>query len=121
MSRILVIDDEKDMLEEIKAYFEFKGHEVLIASEAKEGLELAFKSKPDLLILDIKMPGKDGMEILKETKASNSQLRVIMLTGHYQNELAESRALSLGASLYLKKPIGLAELENAITEVLSKK
>lgn len=121
MSRILVIDDEKDMLEEVKSYFEVKGHEVLIAWEAREGLRLALESNPDLVILDIKMPGKSGMEILKEAKAQNPQLRVIMLTGHYQDELTESRAFSLGASVYLKKPVGITELENAITEVLSKK
>ena len=119
MSKIVVIDDEEDMLEDIKAFLSLRGYSVLTAANAQEGLKLILDTQPDVAILDIRMPGMSGLEILRLAKESQPKLISIILTGQ-QQEVAESKSRALGASLYLTKPIGLEELERAVDKVLQK-
>ena len=88
MNKILVIDDDQDLAEIIKAVLEYVGYSVLVSHEAKDGIIKAKEQKPDLILLDIVMPGMDGPEATKILKSENStkDIPVIFLTGLVSNE-----------------------------------
>lgn len=119
MSRLIVVDDEEDMLDFVKTHFTSRGHEVHVASEGNAGLELIRKSRPDLVILDIRIRGLNGLQILKEAKQAYPQVPVVIFTGYHDPEL-DQKAMDAGASLIVRKPIGLIELEQVVSDVLRK-
>jgi len=100
--RILVCDDEEGIRESLKLILE-KEHEVIFAETGDEAIDKIRSSSPDLVILDIKMPKKDGLETLKEIKRISPALKVIIATGYKSVETAQE-AIKLGASDYIVKP-----------------
>ena len=106
--RILVIDDEAQIRRFLDIGLRAEGYEVLLASNAAEGLALAVTQSPDLLILDIGLPDRDGHEVLAEVRQW-SQLPVLMLSVR-DAEAEKVRALDLGADDYMTKPFGIQEL-----------
>ena len=82
MAKILVVDDEKIIRERMKSLLELEGYEVSIAENGTEGLKVFEETKPHIAIVDIKMPGIDGIEVLKQIKATDSLTEVFMVTGH---------------------------------------
>jgi sigma-B regulation protein RsbU (phosphoserine phosphatase) len=122
MAKILVIDDEKTILENIKFILELDNNEVITVSNGKEALEI-FKnnySNIDVVITDMKMPEISGMEILKEIKKIMPEMGVIILTGHGDLENA-IHAMKEGAFEYLRKPVNADNLTIAINNAISKK
>ncbi|MBF0432927.1 MAG: response regulator [Fibrobacteria bacterium] len=119
MSKILIIDDERIIRENLKRLLEFDEYEVVIAGNGNEGLELFNDFQPEIVLCDIRMPGKDGIEVLKEIKQSSSLAEVIMVTGHGGIESA-IQALQGGAFSYLQKPVDYDELEIEIKKALEK-
>jgi hypothetical protein len=119
---ILLIDDEKSMHELARAHLEKAGYRVLHAFEGSSGLELAARETPDLIVLDLMMPGLSGEEVFTQLRSDHrfSALRtvpVIMLTG--RRDTARLSLLERGVSAYLQKPFGLRELSNIIDNVLA--
>ena len=106
--RILVIDDEAQIRRFLDIGLRAEGYEVLLASNAAEGLALAVTQSPDLLILDIGLPDRDGHEVLAEVR-QRSQLPVLMLSVR-DAEAEKVRALDRGANDYMTKPFGIQEL-----------
>ncbi|MBN8947482.1 MAG: response regulator transcription factor [Rhodanobacter sp.] len=106
--RILVIDDEAQIRRFLDIGLRAEGYEVLLASNAAEGLALAVTQSPDLLILDIGLPDRDGHEVLAEVRQW-SQLPVLMLSVR-DAEAEKVRALDRGANDYMTKPFGIQEL-----------
>lgn len=119
VQRVLVVDDSTMMRRLVGAVVAQLGHEVVEAKDGNCALELARQHQPDLIILDIKMPDKDGLQVLHELRADPSFARtpVIMLTVESDRE-AIGKALSGKASDYLIKPVGTAELRKRITRYL---
>ncbi|MFH1934525.1 MAG: response regulator transcription factor [Pseudomonadota bacterium] len=109
MKNILIIEDEEDMIRGLKLNLENAGYSVLSAATGEAGVELAFKHKPDLVLLDIMLPGKDGLEVCKELRLSNLMMPVIMLTAR-GTEMDKVLGLEFGADDYIVKPFGLQEL-----------
>jgi two-component system response regulator RpaA len=109
--RVLVIDDEPDVLMLCRVNLELAGHEVVEASNGKDGLELARDVWPDVVILDIMLPNIDGLTVLSELAAAEatSQIPVIMLTAKTQLE-DRRRAWRAGCTEYLTKPFSPIEL-----------
>ncbi len=111
MAKILVVDDEPDMIEMIKAALESAAHEVVTASDGQEGIEKAKSEKPDAIILDIMMPGKDGFVTCKELKGDPAckNIPVLILTavgGHFaDSRYAKGMGMDLEAEDYIDKPI----------------
>jgi two-component system alkaline phosphatase synthesis response regulator PhoP len=111
MAKILVVDDEPDMVEMIKAALEGASHQVIAAYNGQEGIEKAKKEKPDAIILDIMMPVKDGFAACKELKGDPAcrDIPVLILTGvseHFaDSRYAKSMGLELDAEDYIDKPI----------------
>lgn len=109
MIKFLVVDDEPGVVDQVKELFEMRNYAVVTATSGEKALELVKKENPNIVILDIRMPGISGIDVLKEIKKDHSKMRVIMLTG-VEDESTRDMAMGLGASGYLTKPYSYSEL-----------
>ena len=118
-SRILVIDDEAEIRKSLRMILEYEGYEVLEASSGADGLALAERETPDLVFLDVKMPGMDGLEVLQRIHALRETLPVVVISGHASKEEVAS-AIKLGAIDFIEKPLGseraLVTVKNALDQ-----
>ncbi len=117
-AKILVVDDEQDICTLISGFLSGEGYAVVTAESSEEGLRLFREESPDLVITDIKMPGRNGIDLLKDIKAVDPAMDVIVLTGH-SDELTAIDCLHCGAYDYLLKPLEeldllLASIQRAI-------
>ncbi len=107
-NNILIVDDEKAIADIIKFNLEKEGYTVYTANDGEEGIKKVFELMPDLVLLDIMMPKKDGFQVLKEIRAKY-QIPVIMLTAK-EEEVDKVLGLELGADDYVVKPFSMREL-----------
>lgn len=115
MPRILIIEDEPSIRENLVEILELEGHEPLAAGEGRAGLDLARQSKPDLILCDVMMPGLDGYAVLKTLRAEEATSRIPFVFLTARGERADVRAgMNLGADDYLIKPVRVDELLGAI-------
>jgi len=121
MARILVIDDEPAILLMIKKMIEKAGHEVDIALNGREGLELFELNCPDLIITDIIMPQKEGLEIILELRKKHPALKIIAISGggRFGPEGYLPSAKLFGANMIFQKPLIQKEFMEAISKLLS--
>ncbi|MFH1201705.1 MAG: response regulator [Candidatus Omnitrophota bacterium] len=115
--KILVVDDEEDQREVISYYLANRGYDVVTASNSREALAKLLMDKPQLILLDIRMPQMDGMECLRRIKKLEEDVPVIMVTCITDIDTAK-KALGLGAVDYITKPLGYSALETAISTYL---
>ena len=115
-SRILIIEDEKDIVRLLKYNLEKEGYAALSAYDGEAGLDLARKEKPDLIILDLMLPKLDGMQVCR-TIRQESQVPIIMLTAK-KEEIDRIVGLELGADDYVTKPFSVRELLARIKTIL---
>lgn len=113
MNKALIIDDDRNILTTLEVYLEDKGLEVAGASTGVHGIELFQREKPDLVLLDMKLPDRDGLEVLKEIITSNIKTQVLMITAYATIETAVS-AVKMGAFDYLPKPFVPGQLDLVI-------
>ncbi|CAH0121342.1 MULTISPECIES: response regulator YycF [unclassified Paenibacillus] len=106
--KILVVDDEQPIADILKFNLEKEGYQVICAFDGAEAVELAFREKPDLILLDLMLPVKDGMDVCREVRAQ-LQTPIIMLTAK-DTELDKVLGLELGADDYVTKPFSTREL-----------
>jgi DNA-binding response OmpR family regulator len=102
-STILVVDDNQDIRDLITLILEDEGYPVLIAPEGEAALSLISHHDPDLVLLDVMMPGRSGIEILKEIRGAHSSMPVVMITAKSQG-VDIDRAVEAGATSYIVKP-----------------
>jgi len=114
--KVLVIDDEPQIRRALRVGLEQNQYEVLMAASGEEGLDIAASKAPDLIVLDIAMPGKNGLEVCKELRQW-TKTPIIILSVR-DNEEEKIRALDLGADDYLTKPFGIRELLARMRAVL---
>jgi two-component system nitrogen regulation response regulator NtrX len=103
-TRILVVDDEAEIRRSVRMILEYEGYEVLEAATGPDGVSMAERDAPDLVFLDIKMPGMDGLEALQRIKASNDGLPVVIISGHGTVSTAVE-ATKAGAFDFIEKPL----------------
>ncbi|MFC1592670.1 response regulator [Candidatus Omnitrophota bacterium] len=115
---ILLVDDEPDFIEPISFWLKANGYPVLIASNGQEALETVKKNKPDMVFLDIKMPGMDGIETLKRIREFNKELPVIILTAYPTIEHF-SQTQKLNVSGFFDKAGNMNELRKIIDFTLN--
>jgi DNA-binding response OmpR family regulator len=110
-STVLVIDDEKDLLELVRYNLEKEHLDVITASDGQSGLNIGLKHKPDLILLDLMMPGMSGLEVCKQLRSDTrtSRVPIIMLTAK-AGETDKVIGLELGADDYITKPFSVREL-----------
>ena len=113
MPRILVVDDEQDIRDFAKSFFQKRKIDVLTASGGVEALEIIERDKPDLVLLDIHMEEMTGVEVLKELRQKKNDVKVIMVTG-VEEEATVNEANSWGIRGYIHKPLVLEELEKIV-------
>ena len=113
MLKLLTIDDEQGICHFIKTFFEDRGYTIFSATSGKEGLEIVQREKPQIVFLDIKMPGMDGFEVLTKIKRFDKKIKVVMLT-IIENE--KEKAKYLGADDYIVKPFSLDRLEEIVVK-----
>jgi two-component system nitrogen regulation response regulator NtrX len=116
-ARILVIDDEPAIRDALRMILEYAGHEMIGAGSGQEGLALAERESPDLVFLDIKMPGMDGLEVLTKLRATNDSLPVVMISAHGTAATA-LEAGRLGAFRFIEKPLSKDYVLDAVREGL---
>jgi DNA-binding response OmpR family regulator len=107
--RVLIVEDEEGILEGLEHNFKYEGYDVLTAKDGSEGLKLALKQKPDVVVLDIMLPQKDGFTVLKELRQRHRDMPVLVLTAR-NFEADVLKGFDLGADDYLTKPFGVKEL-----------
>lgn len=113
MEKILVIDDEQPTLKMFTLFLEAYGYEVLTAGSGEQGLETFKAHHPSIVLTDIKMPGMDGIEVLRRIKELDPGTEVIVITGHGDMDLA-LKALHLDAADFINKPLGRQALEDGL-------
>ena len=107
--KILLVDDEKEFVETLSERIRMRDHDSAVALNGEQALKKIDDDLPDVVVLDLKMPGMDGMEVLRRIRKAYPKVQVIMLTGH-GSEKDEEEARKLGVFEYLQKPIDIETL-----------
>ena len=114
---ILIVEDEHAVARGIQYALQQEGYEVAVARSGEEGLDIATHQAPDLVVLDVRLPGIDGFEVLRRLRAAGAKMPVLVLTAR-DDEVDKVIGLELGADDYLTKPFGLRELMSRIKALL---
>jgi len=113
--KVLLVDDEKDFIESLSERLQLRDFDVKTALNGDDAIKLVGENEFDIIILDVKMPGKSGIETLKEIKNINQLSQIIMLTGHATVESA-IQGMKLGAYDYIMKPTVTEDLIDLINK-----
>jgi len=119
MPRVLVVDDEPNILLSLEFLMQQAGFEVTTAEDAEQAQVLICQQVPDLILLDISLPGMSGFDLLEQLRADDAtrQLPVVMLTAHGR-EVEKEKGMALGASDYITKPFSTRELVSRVQALL---
>lgn len=117
MARLLIVEDNEDLAEALAHNLELEGHEVKIAADGRRGLAIASEWHPQLVILDLMLPGIDGYEVLRRLRADHYEGPVMILTAKGE-EVDKVRGFRLDADQYVTKPFGLLELLERVSSLL---
>jgi DNA-binding response OmpR family regulator len=109
MAKILVVDDEPDMAMGLRDNLQFEGYDVVVANDGDQAIEIANHERPDLILLDVMMPKRDGLEVCTMLRESGYKMPILMLTAKGQ-EIDVVKGLEAGADDYITKPFGLREV-----------
>lgn len=118
MKRILVCEDEPDIQESLKNILKKNGYEAHIAEDGQEAISMAKKISPDAILLDIRMPKVDGLEVAGEVRKYNTKTKIIFITAFHGPELFR-KAAQYNIFEYLVKPVSPASILKAIRDALS--
>src|SRR4030088_3278217 len=116
-TKILIVEDEPNMVAGLRDNFEYEGFQVITANDGIAGLDRALKESPDLIVLDVMMPRMSGLDVCKQLKAKRPSIPIIMLTARGQ-EVDKVVGLELGADDYVTKPFSIRELLARVKAVL---
>lgn len=118
MAEILIVDDDENMCSAFRQFLETEGHTPIIASNAEDAVTNVAKEHPDVVFMDIRMPGVDGLEALKQIRALDPDVYVVVMTA-YSTSQTSIEAVRLGAFDYLQKPLDLDDVRRVIDKALS--
>jgi DNA-binding response OmpR family regulator len=113
MARVLVVDDEPDAVELLQEFLTSKGYEVATAFSGEEALRKVKEERPHLILLDVRMPGMNGLDVLRQVRQVDQEVGVIMVTAVNEEDTGRE-ALKLGAFDYIVKPLNLEYLERSL-------
>ena len=119
-AKILLVDDEVEFVSALAERLQMRNYDVKTASSGLEAMALFHNDPPDVVILDLKIPGMDGLEILRNIKKFDPTTEVLMLTGHGDVESVEN-GMKSGAFEYIMKPIEIEELTSRIEKARKKR
>ncbi|ALP36634.1 two-component system response regulator [Paenibacillus sp. IHB B 3084] len=115
--KVLIVDDQNGIRILLMEVFGSEGYETFQAANGKIALEIVEKEPPDLVLLDMKIPGMDGLEILKHLKTMNPDIKVIMMTAYGELDMIKE-ATELGALMHFTKPFDIDEMRIAVNKQL---
>ena len=118
MEKVLLVDDEPEILRSLTRYLR-EDFEILTAESAREALEVYERENPSVVVTDIRMPGMDGIELMRQVKSLQGDGEFIVVTGHGDMSAAQE-AMEMGAVDFLLKPIDVGKLLDSIAEALAK-
>ena len=118
-SKVLLVDDEKEFVQTLSERLQTRSISPAVAYDGEEALSIVEADQPDVMVLDLKMPGIDGLEVLRRVKQKHPETEVIILTGH-GSEAEESLAEQLGAFAYLRKPVDIDILTDTMKKAYGK-
>jgi DNA-binding response OmpR family regulator len=118
--KVLMVDDEEDFVRTLDERMKMRNLDSNVALSGEQALEILEKEVPDVMLLDLKMPGMDGMEVLKRAREAFPGVQVVMLTGH-GSEQDEAEARRLGVFEYLRKPVPIENLMKVLKAAYQKK
>lgn len=119
-TKVLLVDDEVEFASALAERLQLRHYEVRTANNALEAMGLIHKYPPDVIILDLKIPGMNGIEALKAVKKFDPTIEVIMLTGHGDSHSVEE-GMTSGAFEYIMKPVDISELTSKIDKASKKR
>jgi len=111
--KVLIVDDQNGIRVLLMEVFGSEGYQTFQASNGKMALEIVKNESPDLVLLDMKIPGMDGLEILKRVKEINRDIKVIMMTAYGELDMIKE-AIELGALMHFTKPFDIDEMRTAV-------
>ena len=118
--KVLLVDDEQEFIETLSERLKMRDLDTKLALDGEQALEAVQDDEPDVMLLDLKMPGMDGMEVLRKVKKAFPGVQVVMLTGHGTDK-DEEQAKHLGAYAYLQKPVDLEHLVVTLRDAFQNK
>jgi two-component system, OmpR family, alkaline phosphatase synthesis response regulator PhoP len=118
--KVLIVEDDPPLRLAMTKALKACGYEVIVAKTGDEGLAMALSETPDLVLLDVMLPGMNGYEVLAELREKDSDLPIVMITAKSE-EADKVRGLQLGADEYVVKPVGIAELEARVGAALRRR
>ncbi|MEK6732755.1 MAG: response regulator [Candidatus Omnitrophota bacterium] len=113
--KILVVDDELVICNMLKKFLAIKGYEVSTVLSGEEAIKKVKEEKLHFVLLDIRMPGMDGIEVLKRIKEINKNIPVVVMISAVNDNAIATKCIEMGAVDYITKPLGLEYLENVLT------
>jgi two-component system response regulator PilR (NtrC family) len=113
MPRVLVVDDEPDAVELLREFLSGKGYQVITAADGEEALRQVKAERPHLILLDVRMPKLNGLEVLRRVREIDHEVGVIMVTAVNEEETGR-QALQMGAFDYITKPLDFQYLERSL-------
>ncbi len=117
--RVLIVDDDAEIVESVRFALETKGYEILVARDGNQGLAMAEREDPDLVILDMMMPKRSGFLVLEKLRRSRPvPLKVIMITAN-EGSRHKAYAEMLGVDDYIRKPFAMDRLMESVTRLLA--
>ncbi|MDR3603963.1 MAG: response regulator [Desulfomonilaceae bacterium] len=118
--KVLMVDDEEDFVRTLDERIQMRNLDTSVALSGEEAMKKLEEDPPDVLLVDLKMPGMDGMEVLRRAREAYPGVQVVMLTGH-GSEADEVEARRLGVFEYLRKPVALDQLMRTLKAAYKKK
>jgi len=118
MAKILLIDDEQSILDLLDILLRRKGYDVVVAGNGRDGLKVFRRERPDVVVVDLKMPGMDGLTVLQELRTLDAHTPVIILTGAGTPE-SERQARALGVTEFVEKEFSLHRLGDSLKRLLN--
>ncbi len=114
---VMLVDDEEEFVTTLAERLELRDMEVRVALSGEEALRMLTEFVPQVMVLDLKMPGMDGLEVLRAVHSQHPEIKKIMLTGHGSDK-DRDEAMRIGADDYLHKPIDIQELTRCIRQAM---
>lgn len=119
MAKLLIVDDDHQTCDYLKEFFERRKCVVCVAHSGEEGISLVAQEKPNIVLLDVKMKGIDGLETLAQVKAHTPTTKVIVMTGAADDDI-KAKAIELGADDFIKKPFNMNYLEGTVSSKVTR-
>ncbi|MFS0645501.1 response regulator [Siminovitchia sp. 179-K 8D1 HS] len=116
--KVLIVDDQFGIRTLLNEVLQKEGYQIYQAANGHQALHMMKQHAPDLVLLDIKIPGMDGLEILKKMKEMNQDIRVIIMTAYGELDMIE-KTKQLGALAHFSKPFDIEEIRNAVKQYVS--